>query len=218
MVHKLARWLRGKGPARQCRRLGFDPWVRKIPQRRKWPPTPVFLPGKSHGQRSLAGYSPRGPKTRTQLSRCAHAETCQMGAGRTAAFLRTQPETQNRTRKGPERASFWIFCLIREGRVSLFPRTALTSAKPQSSLSRGSKAGNRPCHPQEGRFTRRAESRQEKPGASSTGPLPSVQCSAVRFRRSVVSDSLRPYGLPHARPPCPSPTPRVYSKSCPSSR
>ena len=42
----------------QCRSLGFDPWVRKIPWRRKWQPTPVFLPGKSHGQRSLAGYSP----------------------------------------------------------------------------------------------------------------------------------------------------------------
>ena len=35
-----------------------DPWVGKIPWRRKWQPTPVFLPGKSHGQRSLAGYSP----------------------------------------------------------------------------------------------------------------------------------------------------------------
>jgi len=36
---------------------GFDPWVRKIPWRREWQPTPVFLPGKSHGQRSLVGYS-----------------------------------------------------------------------------------------------------------------------------------------------------------------
>ena len=40
----------------------FDPWVRKIPQRRKWLPTPVFLLGKSHGQRSLTGYSPWDPK------------------------------------------------------------------------------------------------------------------------------------------------------------
>ena len=38
--------------------MGFDPWVRKIPWRRKWQPTPVFLPGESHGQRSLVGYSP----------------------------------------------------------------------------------------------------------------------------------------------------------------
>ena len=43
-------------------RPGFDPWVRKIPWRRKWLPTPVFLPGEFHGQRSLAGYSPRGHK------------------------------------------------------------------------------------------------------------------------------------------------------------
>ena len=46
----------------QCGRPGFDPWVGKIPWRRKWQPTPVFLPGESHGQRSLEGYSPRGCK------------------------------------------------------------------------------------------------------------------------------------------------------------
>ena len=46
----------------QCRRPGFNPWVGKIPWRRKWQPTPVSLPGKSHGQRNLAGYSPWGCK------------------------------------------------------------------------------------------------------------------------------------------------------------
>ena len=40
----------------------FGPWVGKIPWSRKWQPTPVFLPGKFHGQRSLVGYSPWGPK------------------------------------------------------------------------------------------------------------------------------------------------------------
>ena len=45
-----------------CRKCRFNPWVRKIPWRRKWQPTPVFLPGKSHGQRNLAGYSPWGHK------------------------------------------------------------------------------------------------------------------------------------------------------------
>ena len=40
----------------------FNPWVRKIHWRRKWQPTPVFLPGKFHGQKSLAGYSPWGHK------------------------------------------------------------------------------------------------------------------------------------------------------------
>ena len=46
----------------QCRRPGFDPWVGKIPWRRKWHPTSIFLPGEFHGQRSLAGYSPWGHK------------------------------------------------------------------------------------------------------------------------------------------------------------
>ena len=46
----------------------FDPWVRKIPWRREWLPTPVFSPGKFHEQRSLAGYSPWGHKSWTQLS------------------------------------------------------------------------------------------------------------------------------------------------------
>ena len=58
---ELPRWLSGKDPARQCRRherRGFNPWVSKIPWRRAWQPTPVFLPGESHGQKSLAGYSP----------------------------------------------------------------------------------------------------------------------------------------------------------------
>ena len=49
-----------KKSACQRRRLGFDPWVRKIPWRRNWLPTPVFLPGEFHGERSLAGYSPWG--------------------------------------------------------------------------------------------------------------------------------------------------------------
>ena len=54
-----------KEPAGQCRSLKrdlFDPWVSKIPWRRKWHPTPVFLPREFHGQRSLAGYSPWGHK------------------------------------------------------------------------------------------------------------------------------------------------------------
>ena len=49
-----------KSPPAKCRRCGFDPWVGKIHWRRKWQPTSVFLPGKSHGQRSLVGCSPWG--------------------------------------------------------------------------------------------------------------------------------------------------------------
>ena len=62
---KLPRLCSGKNSACQCRRhrrYRFDPWVRKIPWRRKWQSTPVFLPGIFHGQRNLAGYSPQGCK------------------------------------------------------------------------------------------------------------------------------------------------------------
>ena len=65
LFSRLPRWFSGKESAcqcRRCRRLGFHPWIRKVSWSRKWQPTPVFLPGKSHGQRSLAGYSPWGPK------------------------------------------------------------------------------------------------------------------------------------------------------------
>ena len=64
-VKKLPRGLpglRGKESACQCRRRGFHPWVGKMPWRRNWLLTPVFLPGELHGQRSLVGYSPSGCK------------------------------------------------------------------------------------------------------------------------------------------------------------
>ena len=55
-------------PNQECRRPGFNSQVRKIPWRRKWQPTPIFLPGESHRQRSLAGYSLWGHKSQTWLS------------------------------------------------------------------------------------------------------------------------------------------------------
>ena len=62
---RLPRWLSSEVSTCQyknCRRCGFDSWIEKIPWRRKWQATPVFLPVKSHRKRSLAGYSPWGPK------------------------------------------------------------------------------------------------------------------------------------------------------------
>ena len=60
----------GKEPTcqcRRCKRCGFNPWVGKIPWRKKWQPTLVFLPGKSHRQRSLEGYSPKSCKESDKL-------------------------------------------------------------------------------------------------------------------------------------------------------
>ena len=65
----------GTEPTCQGKRPGFNPWVGEMPWRRAWQPTPVFLPGDSHGQRSLAGYTVcRVTKSQLQLkwlSMCA---------------------------------------------------------------------------------------------------------------------------------------------------
>ena len=63
------------------KRYGFNPWVGKMPWRREWHPTPVFLPGKFHEQRSLASHSPWGCKeldTTEQLSTSGNNKTKQM--------------------------------------------------------------------------------------------------------------------------------------------
>ena len=59
----------------QCRRSRSSPWVKKIPWRREWLPTPVFLPKEFHGQRSLAGYSPQGGKESDRTEQLTHTHT-----------------------------------------------------------------------------------------------------------------------------------------------
>jgi len=60
--------------SRSFRRCRFDLWVGKIPWRRVWQPTPVFLPGESYGQRSLVGYSPWGHRVRNDWNNLAHTD------------------------------------------------------------------------------------------------------------------------------------------------
>ena len=63
----------------RCKRHRFNLWVGKIPWRKKWQPTPVFLLRKSHGQWSLVGYNPWGCKrVKTRLSDWAHMVTCDL--------------------------------------------------------------------------------------------------------------------------------------------
>ena len=116
----------------EAKEMQFDPWDRKIPWRRAWQPTPLFLPGKSHGQRNLVGYSPEGHKeldtTEVTEHTCTHICVC-------------------------------VYVCVR---VCVY------------------------------------------------------QFSSVS--RSVASDSLQPHRLQLARPPCPSPTPRASSSSCPLSQ
>ena len=68
-------WLSGKISTCQYRRPGFSPWVRRIPWRRKWQPTPVFLPGESYGPRNLVGCSPQGHKELVTTKATQHACT-----------------------------------------------------------------------------------------------------------------------------------------------
>ena len=115
---QVTQWVKNLPQWRRCKRLRFNPWVGEIPWKRAWKPTPVFLPGDSHGQRSGRLQSVLSQRVKHDWSDWAHMHT-------------------------------------------LF--------------------------------------------------------SSVQFSRSVVSNSLRPHELQHARPPCPSPTPGVHLNSCPSS-
>ena len=74
LLTQLPKWLSGKESACQYRRCRFDLWVRKMPWRNKWQPTPVFLPEKSLGERSLLGYSPWGHK---ESDKTEHARSTQ---------------------------------------------------------------------------------------------------------------------------------------------
>ena len=82
-------WLSGKEltcQSRKFRKLGLDPWIGKISWIRIWQPTPVFLPGKFHGQRSLVGYS---PWCRKELDMTEHTQThtqCVTSSMRNQAF------------------------------------------------------------------------------------------------------------------------------------
>ena len=79
--HSIPWWLRRWKICLQCRRPRFDPWVRKIPWRKKWQATPVFFLGEFHGQRSLVGYSPRGCKesdTTKQLTHIIQLSFCDL--------------------------------------------------------------------------------------------------------------------------------------------
>ena len=65
-------WLRQQRICLQCKRPQFDPWVGTIPWRREWQPTPAFLLGESHRQRTLAGYSPWGCKESDTTKQLTH--------------------------------------------------------------------------------------------------------------------------------------------------
>ena len=72
---RLRWWLRWYRICLQCRRYRFNPWVEKIPWRREWLPTPVFLPGEFQGQRSLVGYIVHGVIKESDMTE-QHTHVC----------------------------------------------------------------------------------------------------------------------------------------------
>ena len=78
----MAQKVKGKELACQCRRCGFNSWVRKIPWRRKWQATLVFLPSKVHVQRSLQGYSPWGRKQSDMTESLNNSNSAALGKSR----------------------------------------------------------------------------------------------------------------------------------------
>ena len=117
--HSLTGAVSGQSPACQCRRRkrrGFNPWIRKIPWRRTWQSTPVYLPGVPHGWRCLVGYSPWGPKA----------------SNMTEVNERTCSQTSQRQR---QTSSQWMLLLATH--LSDNIRDAMCCRKPSWHLSMG---------------------------------------------------------------------------------
>ena len=113
----------GKEPTcqcRRCKRFKFYPLVRKIPWRRKWQSTPVFLPGESHGQRILVGYSSWVAKSWTWLSDWAHTHTS-LDWGSSFTDLLSVPHIQ----PGSRCCHFYTFSSLHVALLSLPSVTAL---------------------------------------------------------------------------------------------
>ena len=90
----------------------FDPWVGKIPWRREWQPTPVFLPGESHGQKSLAGYSPWGRKESDMAERLTLPfSALELTAGPFSCFTETSPTPYPWCPSGSDSQQIFSNCL-----------------------------------------------------------------------------------------------------------
>ena len=114
------RWQSGKESACQFRRHGFDSWVGKIPWWRKWRPTPVFLPGKFQGQKSLVGYSPWG-HDESDTSEWLHTQR-HLGTSAGSPGKNRRPEI---TQDG-----FWsLSCLLMEVWLQARPSLCLFASK-----------------------------------------------------------------------------------------
>ena len=118
----------------QYGRPGFDPQVGKIPWRRKWQPTPVLLPRKFHGWRSLVGYSPWGRKESTPLSNFSLSlvvtYACSQGASQSLWRYDSGICMFNSIHHHPPHPK-WLWCLIKSENWSS-PTSQFTDGKTEA--------------------------------------------------------------------------------------
>ena len=90
----MVRWVKNLPAMQERQETQVQPWVRKIPCRRAWQPTPVFLSGESHGQRSLAGCSPQHHKELDMTEATEHVLLDQCYLAKTIVFGRNLLKVQ----------------------------------------------------------------------------------------------------------------------------
>ena len=177
------------------RKLGFNSWVKKVPWRRKWQSALVFVLGnpmdRGTWQAPVHGVTESG--TTEQLS--THRD---FSSGAVVENL-----------------------LCNAGEMGSIPQGAKIRHDAEQLISRSATVEPVPCNRRFLWAATRTQCSQinKRLRFCSWVPsrVPSVQFSSVHFSHSVVSDSLRPHGLQHARPPCPSTAPGVFPNSCPLS-
>ena len=107
---------------RRCKRPRFNPWVGRIPWRRAWQLTPVFLPGESHGQRSLAGYSPEWHRVGHDWSDLAqhmlkgNSDKKKLHIYKNFIFLKIETQAEEAVEMKKEETNEWGLRGGREGR------------------------------------------------------------------------------------------------------
>ena len=146
----------------------FDPWVGKVPWRRAWQPTPVFLPGESHGQRTLEGYNPWGCKELDMLKRLSVEEGHEGGPGGTGLGWDAWNKTGvGKLLRGCLEPALWMSALILLVMLNSCPCFFPLDPGPLSwSQEMGTNSENRAVHMELGCWLRSKGNRSTRPLSS----------------------------------------------------
>ena len=168
---------------------------------KEWLPTPVLLLGEFHRQRSLVGYNPWVHKESDTT------EQITLSLLIILEFFHTH--------QSPFSPTWWAALAITGTPPKRSPLLATSPAHQPTHNNHSKPQQEGMWHPHDGYFR---STWLLRPGGCATEPPQTLSnISSVQFSRSVMSDSLWPHESQHARPPCPSPTPRVHPNPCPLS-